>query len=110
MSVCVDDTLRVTRVWHMMQLTQAGKRLSPSDPDKSKAPSATLPVWDMMRMLWRGQIGLTARSAPPEPSKTLALQTMPLLVGAVDVVMRIGHVGCATFPSKAMHAGGLSSA
>ncbi len=46
-----------------LQLTQAGKRLSPSDPDKSKAPSVTLPVWDMMRMLWRGQIGLTARSA-----------------------------------------------
>ena len=49
---------------HELQLTQAGKRLSPSDPDKSKAPSVTLPVWDMMRMLWRGQIGLTARSAP----------------------------------------------
>ena len=45
------------------QLAQAGKRLSPSDPDKSRTPSATLPVWDMMRMLWRGQIGLTARSA-----------------------------------------------
>ena len=68
MSVCFHDSSEVTRVWHMMQLAQAGKRLSPSDPDKSKAPSATLPVWDMMRMLWRGQIGLTARSAPPEIS------------------------------------------
>ena len=46
----------------LLQLAQAGKRLSPSDPDKSRKPSATLPVWDMMRMLWRGQIGLTARS------------------------------------------------
>ena len=75
-----------------VQLTQAGKRLSPSDPDKSKAPSATLPVWDMMRMLWRGQIGLTARSAPPEPSKTVTLHTMPLLVNVVDAVMRVGHI------------------
>ena len=60
MRVCRDVNLRVSRAAYV-QLTQAGKRLSPSDPDKSKAPSATLPVWDMMRMLWRGQIGLTAR-------------------------------------------------
>lgn len=42
-------------------LSQAGKRLSPSDPDKTRLPSASLPFWDMMRFVWRGQIGLTAR-------------------------------------------------
>jgi len=46
------------------QLSQAGKRLSPSDPDKTRLPSASLPFWDLMRFVWRGQIGLTARFLP----------------------------------------------
>ena len=54
-----------------VQLSQAGKRLSPSDPDKTRLPSASLPFWDLMRFVWRGQLGLTARCrtllAPPVP-------------------------------------------
>ena len=46
------------------QLSQAGKRLSPSDPDRSRAPAASLPFWDMLRFVWRGQIGFTARWVP----------------------------------------------
>ena len=52
----------------LLQLAQAGKRMSPSDPDKSRAPSASLPFWDMLRFVWRGQIGLTARSTPLLPA------------------------------------------
>ncbi len=38
--------------------------MSPSDPDKTRLPSASLPFWDLMRFVWRGRIGLTARCLP----------------------------------------------
>ncbi|KAL0030048.1 hypothetical protein WJX79_003167 [Trebouxia sp. C0005] len=41
-------------------VSQAGKRLSPTDPDKSRPKPAVLPWWDMMRFVWRGGIAITA--------------------------------------------------
>lgn len=43
------------------QVGQAGKRLSPSDPDKSRPKPPTLPWFDMLRFVWRGNVDLTAR-------------------------------------------------
>ncbi|KAL0047867.1 hypothetical protein WJX82_001975 [Trebouxia sp. C0006] len=41
-------------------VSQAGKRLSPTEPDKSRPKPAVLPWWDMMRFVWRGSIAITA--------------------------------------------------
>ena len=43
-----------------MQVSHAGKRLSPTDPDRSRPKPAVLPWWDMMRFTWRGSIAVTA--------------------------------------------------
>ncbi len=43
-----------------LQLAQAGKRCSPSDPDKSRPKVPSLPWWDDLRFLWRGSIHLSA--------------------------------------------------
>lgn len=43
------------------QVAQAGKRLSPSDPDKFRPKPATLPWFDMLRFVWRGQVYLQAQ-------------------------------------------------
>ena len=43
-----------------LQLAQAGKRCSPSDPDKSRPKAPSLPWWDDLRFLWRGSIELSA--------------------------------------------------
>ena len=36
--------------------------MSPSDPDKSRPKPPTLPWFDMLRYMWRGNLSLTARS------------------------------------------------
>ncbi|KAL0027199.1 hypothetical protein WJX77_002651 [Trebouxia sp. C0004] len=41
-------------------ISQAGKRLSPTEPDKLRPKPAALPWWDMMRFAWRGGIAITA--------------------------------------------------
>lgn len=45
---------------NMLQVSHAGKRLTPTDPDKSRPKPPTLPWWDMMRFSWRGSIAITA--------------------------------------------------
>jgi hypothetical protein len=42
-------------------VSQVGRRLSPSEPDKTRPKAATLAWWDTMRLFWRGQIAVTAR-------------------------------------------------
>ncbi|KAK9812398.1 hypothetical protein WJX73_007715 [Symbiochloris irregularis] len=43
------------------QVSQAGKRMSPTDPDRSRPKVPTLPWWDMLRYLWRGHLSLDCR-------------------------------------------------
>lgn len=45
----------------MLQVGLAGKRMSPSDPDKSRPKPPTLPWFDMLRFVWRGRADITAR-------------------------------------------------
>ena len=45
---------------YVVQVSHAGKRLSPTDPDRSRPKPAVLPWWDMMRFTWRGGIAVTA--------------------------------------------------
>ena len=99
-------------LWCLLQLTQAGKRLSPSDPDKSRMPSATLPVWDMMRMLWRGQIGLTARSAPASNHPFFSDMSSPLSLPhiATHAAMLSGGNTAGTRAEASAAKGALSSA
>lgn len=47
------------------QVSQAGKRLSPTDPDRSRPKPPVLPWWDMMRFVWRGSIQITATYVHP---------------------------------------------
>lgn len=43
-----------------MQVSQAGKRLAPGDPDKSLPRAPRLEPWDLFRYLWRGKLRLKA--------------------------------------------------
>lgn len=62
-----------------LQVSQAGKRLSPTDPDKTRPKPAVLPWFDMMRFMWRGGIGIHATYDPSCPTSqniaTLLLST-----------------------------------
>ena len=48
--------------WSRRQVSLAGKRLSPSDPDRSRPKPRKLQWWDDMRYLWRGKVRLTAHA------------------------------------------------
>ncbi|KAK9827699.1 hypothetical protein WJX81_001629 [Elliptochloris bilobata] len=76
-------------------LAQAGKRLSPTDPDRARAGGASLPWWDLLRLIWRGRLALEARRA----EFTLGVTHLPdigegaerLHVAAKLVRVRISH-------------------
>ncbi len=65
----------------------AGKRLSPSDPDKSRPKPRKLQWWDDMRYLWRGKVRVTAHAidfslastAEPQMSETARRMQVQLL-------------------------------
>ena len=42
------------------QVAQAGKRLAPGDPDKSRPKTLKLQPWNLLRFLWRGRLRLRA--------------------------------------------------
>jgi len=44
-------------------VAQAGKRLSPTDPDRTRSRGPSLAWWDMLRLVWRGRLALAARRA-----------------------------------------------
>ena len=44
----------------MLQVAQAGKRLTPGDPDKSRPKTSSLQPWNLLRFLWRGRLRLRA--------------------------------------------------
>lgn len=64
-AVCHDmrDATRGTappRGAHGVQVAQAGKRLSPGDPDRTLPKPLKLEPWDLIRFLWRGKMRVKA--------------------------------------------------
>lgn len=68
----------------LAQVGLAGKRLAPSDPDKTAARPPPVPWFDDLRYFWRGRA--TVRAAPLEV--TLAAHSLPL-VDATSPRMRV---------------------
>jgi len=77
------------------QVAQAGKRLSPSDPGAPGAGGPALAWWDMMRLVWRGRLALSARRAEFSlgcaPAPDVGAASERLHVAADAAVVRLGY-------------------
>jgi hypothetical protein len=97
------------------QVAQAGKRLSPSDPGAPGAGGPSLAWWDMMRLVWRGRVALSARRAEfslgcaPAPDVGAASERLHVAADAVAVRLGYGDPGLGQGSRLAAAAAGVAA-